>query len=492
MKCLFTKIATFLMLFVSCFFLNARVQCSKCGQTFELGECKTIDPFEESFRESYQQHIYEYANNNHKKLFKKSSNTGKVLTTREFFEYYNNPLVAKLNFSQVLQTNDQLQEEVERAVTSKPLQYSIGTRLYSKKMRPDILNETSSGLKLFPSGLSLHCGFQFTDFGSHKNHCEYVCYKCLGLPKHLAPANFQLAMKIDQIIDRSDIVIILKDSHESIHDTVITYLQLFRNKKLVVGLRTYDTPDMTQAELRRVEKVIDDQFIEWDACNSVDKKLARVVVEYNLPLFNLDIYLTRELESVMLSDIALSCMVGKWCLNAVGFAMESPLAYLGSLGDKNYRETVKKYLSTLNAAFKELNMKGQNFLDLGLLQRKIIFGKKFSSRYKHSLTYRQEVAKKIASYFAAVNRSRMKSDRIPFLIVLDSCHGLKSDGLKSSNLIQNILQANLLGLELNSVRVTTVAIKKSLTDKSMLYSKLYNPVLEELCIDYLFFPCHTL
>ncbi|QSH41421.1 hypothetical protein P0136_08135 [Lentisphaerota bacterium ZTH] len=458
-------------------FISQAVECSVCGQEFSARQCRTIDLHEESLKKAYQDHIYKYAEHAHQELVGSDDNASAVMDVGQFFDYYNNPVLGKLP-----QTNDQLQEKVEIAVAATPLQYSVGTKLELSLVRPDILKETASGLLM-------NYGLMPPDLNVPSSDFQYICHGCYQMPRHLLPANFQLGMKLGQIIDRSDITVVLNDGHASRYDPVLTYLQLFRNKKLVVGLRTYDTPDMAHEEFEHIKKLIGEHF---NTGSNLDEELAHIIAEYNLPVFDLGTYILRNLQNVMLSDLALSCMIGKWCPNAAGFAMESPLAYLGELENKDYKKTLKNYSSAFDAAVKELNIDNQNFAELNLLERKGTFGRKFVFNFKRSLVYRQEIVQKICTYYAAVNRGRKESERIPFLIVVDACHGFKQennmDGKVKENLIQNLLRKKLLEFRLNDVKVSSIGVGAYMTDRARLYAKECNPILEKICIDYVMFP----
>ncbi|QSH40868.1 hypothetical protein P0136_10990 [Lentisphaerota bacterium ZTH] len=491
-------ILIFAMIFTPIFVSNA-VICIQCGQETEtLLDYSFLDSNEVKFRKIYLDHLLRYFRATHQGLISEHD-----LDISKLYEYYHSPSADEYPSKSSEGNIDLKAQLIEREFMLKGLPESIGNSLPYEEIRNDI-QETASGLHIFlselpppaPQGVNIEQ--------------QPVCYKCLGIlpvqdqntlsrkSNHTGtPFNIQLALRLNKIIDSSDIVIILSDQYPTLsaNQLLIDYFKLFSQKKVILGLEVFDEDEDF---FSRLNIGFRKEYIQKDigkACGDFDyKDIVSLIIKYGLSSYNSRKYL---LSARDYNDPTTDLLrfIERRCCNTNVFGIDTPISTGRFLEPRFFDLASKHYYELLNDICEELEISLLPLAKFGGVNRKELTSM-FRSCIKNTKTCRNDIALKISAYFAAVNYEKSPDNRIPFIISVDSNYGLPKD--KSGNvqffnkherIIQSLIKSRLSDLKLQGVRVTTIRAYAGLPH---IFSKEGNKDLDGCYLDYvIFFRAHS-
>ncbi|QSH40684.1 hypothetical protein P0136_11990 [Lentisphaerota bacterium ZTH] len=478
----------FVLVFLTSFISKA-AECAICGQECKKDERHATDRIEFEFRKEYFDHLKEYINLTHSQLIENNKFYTLDLLCELFLIPPRQGLYKDDNFLTFF-------KKIEDAFQAEKLRQSIGDILSYDKMRQDI-KDTLTNLQLNNDRTEFECPLDnFLDLDK-----IVICNECSlsrlsmfydHIDEHAVkmPINIQLALRLDKIINNSDIVIVL-GSRESADNLLLSYLKLFNNKRFVLGLDAYDdSPDWSnpkfgkeicQAVHETINKQCDDGF---------PIELSRLITEFGFPILTFEKYYpnrTRFKRALFRDDLPaasvrsnLVSFLEARCPNAVCFGFSTALTHLLYLAD--YNKAVKDNYELIKKVYGGAGQRPPSLKEI-ILWDKL---RKFGAQHNLSLSkvVRLEMVEKICRYFNAINKGE-----IPFVILVDRAYGLWFDPMdyhialnaysktKNQLLIQNLIKEKLG----HRKKVTTIYVNKG---PAAIFSKEKNDFLSNFCLDY--------
>ncbi|QSH41422.1 hypothetical protein P0136_08130 [Lentisphaerota bacterium ZTH] len=494
MKKSFSIVFLFTFTMIFCLSLKAEVKCAQCGKMVSETVCQRMDTTEIEFRKLYLDIINNFTFKEHSELLDKYSGT---LNQDMLNEIYHIP--AREGLFKESET-EMMAKAVEAEFQEKRLVKSVGDCLPYEVVRKDI-KESSSGLSL-PSESEV---FEFNDDGYDDIiDTQQVCEHCrMGTlqyddpdnAKCILPRNIQLALRLDRIVNDSDITIIFYDNAiSSLNNLLLSYYNLFSNKRFVLGIDSFDnSQDWSEEKLNEKILKIVHQEINKQCDNSFPLDLSALITGMGFPVFNFQRYSAcrQPLNSDQdyLYDAAFSFFDAR-CKNAVCFGVESVVTNLGWVPD--YKKAVEDNFAFLTEVCKDLTIKPP--VNEKEWVQQIDYWKMLAYNVLGtSKICRNEIARKISAYYAAVNKNRPDGN-IPFVIVLKDEYGLVRDDNgcileepapdKKELLIQQLIKGHLNKFNLKDTRVTTIYAARS-EGTYYVFSKDSNDLLTKFGFDYL-------
>ncbi|QSH41804.1 hypothetical protein P0136_06145 [Lentisphaerota bacterium ZTH] len=492
-RSLYMTVVFAIMLFTS-FILKAE-KCGQCGRVLSNTEndLPRMEQTEIEFRKMYSRRLKEFLLEHHSDLI--SSYGDNNLNIDMLYEFYHVPAKKEL-YEKPVNTNTSF--EVEKRLLFKKLPPSIGDLLPYDEIRADI-KDTMSGLKIIPERYSYWesvLDIENSDFDAAE--LKPICDRCRNgilrlntqnQPLSFTPRNIQLVMKLNKLIDSSDILIVFEHGRTA-NFFLTSYFNIFNSKRFVFGVDVFDEElQSSYLKLNTVREIIDDKINQFDGeDNKKDYKvLSKLIAEYGLPLLSMEKYLANRQGAFVdcISENAVRFLETR-CPNAFCFGAGSALS---NLTESNYNKKIESYPDLFKQLCNELNLS----MDKGLSSHKytLLTNKK---DFPKTVTLRKEVAQKIGVFYAAVNRDRSSKNRIPFIILLKDDYGIQKNqegqikrpaANEKEMLIQNILKEKLKCLNLRDVKVTTLYAHSSwYNNRFGIFSQRKDELLQALDLDY--------
>ncbi|QSH41171.1 hypothetical protein P0136_09415 [Lentisphaerota bacterium ZTH] len=463
----------------------ALVECAQCGELVEPGTCCLVEENEVRFRKMYAECIMQYIKTTHLD-FIDSCESG-IMNLDTFYQLYHSP--------EIRVGSDDSREvtvltEAEDMLRIRRMSAAAGGLLPYQSIREDI-QETASGMRC-------------QGFGFNADEIELeqvpVCQKCMSgsldfrlrSKRAVTPMNIQLAMKFDQIVGGSDIVVILSERGErySALNFLIDYLKLYSNRSLLLGLPTFDhEDDYTRPEFSCVREILRDKFIEYceSGSGSYDyHDLVSVITAYGLPVMNVNKYFSRNwVQRNRLNVADLLVLVEGRCRNVACFGTESPLCELVHFNGEEYNGVVDNYYESLKAACIEFHEQVPTKIEAKTSAKNRLL-KSFATRFEHSAENQNEIIQKICSYYSAVNHGSGAGPKVPLIVTVSSFYGFQVQGQTSHQLIQDALKQRLRDMDLSGVKVTTIYAVSN-KPPARIFSKEKNTDLADIGLDFVMY-----
>ncbi|QSH42407.1 hypothetical protein P0136_02925 [Lentisphaerota bacterium ZTH] len=487
-----------IVVLMSSFSLKADVKCFQCGRTVPNWQTYAVDSNEVQFRKMFREHLKNYIEVTHQ-IFLKENN----LNIDKFIDFYLTPLGDGDETNPYSSKVNKLHPETEEEIQKKPLPKSMEYFLSYDNISPQFKGTLSD--------------LEFCEFYGFKHKFlpegerELVCDKCdrgfidMMEARTMTPRNIQPLLKFNQIVDKSDIVILLLNTKNMLRteNLLLEYFKLYHTKKVVLGLGVCDDEiDFYSRNLKEIKVLLEQAFNKWyDINNSSDSKdqfnydfsnETALIAEYMLPGMNLKKFKTYHPERKNVTKARLIRFLEGRCKNIFWFGAENALAYIGAIG-ANYEQIATKHYGFLKLACDELSIKVSN-IDQVMNNKEEIRNKLYFG-YNGSEVGRTETAKRVATYFAAINGKRNSRNRIPFIIAIDVDYGMlrvdqkfqnSLDSNEKNKLVQNLVRKELEKLNLTDINIITILANNS-GGRPAIFSKGKNPILDKFCLDYVMF-----
>ncbi|QSH40678.1 hypothetical protein P0136_12020 [Lentisphaerota bacterium ZTH] len=478
-------------------FISKAATCAICSQEYDKPEHCSADFVEYEFRKLYEKQIKEYIQSEHVELI------ADTLDLNTLCELYNIP--ARQMFYSYSNTYGLL-KNAEEKLQAKRLKQSVGDILPYDKIRKDI-KDTLSDLQINENRTGFECTC-LPEIDERKicSSCS-LCKLSLDYDKEVnpdavkMPVNIQLALKLEEIVKNSDVVVLLGRQHYA-DLLLLSYLKLFSNKRFVLGLDAYDPqldwtdPELNKQVFQAVHDTINMQY------NDFSPYLSRLITNLGYPILNYEKYFYsknyfdgrffRNAHYASVRENLVSFLDAR-CPNAVCFGVSTALTQLKCL--RSYDTAIEVNYDLLKDAYEDLGKPVPTLKEALHEERTTILTGMTWAEFPKSKTVRQRMVDKIGSYFRAVNRPG--EPKVPFIILLEDIYGLwmdESDRVpekytagQKQLLIQNLIKEKLINLGFKDAdkKVTTVLVPQLVIGaRGAIFSKEKNDFLNDLCLDY--------
>ncbi|QSH41802.1 hypothetical protein P0136_06155 [Lentisphaerota bacterium ZTH] len=464
-----------------------------------------VDSAEFELRQMYLDKIKDYITSKHSTLI----DSDELLTMDVLCELFNIP--ARDFIYKDKQTYNLL-VHAENELQAKRMDQSIGNALPYERIRPDI-RETLPELGFddgwfaeeLPENATMGFGRDFPEIET-KTLCESCAFHNLTLSydeniiKHdviKIPYNIQMALKLHQVVQSSDIVILL-DSGCAADSLMLSYLYLFNNERFILGLDAYDeSPDWSDPKLNdEVAEVV------WKSINNACEgdfpaDLSRLITEFGLPVLTFEKYYSAtrvEYNSHACIRDNLVRFLETRCPNAVCFGVSPAVTHLRH-HDSKYDKLVEENYNLIKLAFEELfgtNKDGFISVDRLKTAAKSNLTGNWAYLFRKTKAVRSKVVDKICNYYKLINKSSKKG--IPFILLLGKDYGVLFDEFEDDSymlkkyskaqkeaLIQNLIKDKLSDLGYDNLKIVTFFVCRG---GQVIFSKEKNDLLEDFCLDY--------
>ncbi|QSH40841.1 hypothetical protein P0136_11140 [Lentisphaerota bacterium ZTH] len=496
--------------------LKANVKCAQCGRMVQSWQSYRIDSNDVQFRRMFRQHLQSHIDTTHQMFLKEND-----LDKDKFMDFYLTPSGAPGDETDFYHKAINLHLKSEEEIQKKPLPESMKCFLSCDNISPQFTGILSD--------------LEFSRFDGFKHHfrpengTKHVCRQCdKGFfrfinARTMTPRNIQPLLKFNQIVDQSDIVILLLSGSRKYcaENLLLDYFKLFHKKKVALGVGICDDEvDFFNKNLETIKTLIEEAIIKsykldtsgttfsigdslhynsntensesgnnypnWEHKNEVD-----LITKYMIPGMSFKKFKKHHPEKMNPEKARLLRFLEARCKNAFCFGAENALAYLAD----DFYQIATKHHELLKLICSELLIKVSSPDEVITAKKEIEDQLCYGHGYRRSKAGRTETAKRVAAYFAAINGKRNRGNRVPFIIAIDAEYGMfkidryYQDSLNSrekAELLQNLVRKELENLNIKKINITTI-FATPWGSCPAVFSKENNPMLDMFCLDYVMF-----